>query len=86
MFFRNPFAPGPAARPSVTTPDRGILTEHRKLVQQVLDFESALKSGKAKVTMDIMRFLKDWLVQHIMGTDPTYLPFLRPEDKEPGSR
>ncbi len=49
---------------------------HKKLVQQVLDFEAALKSGKAKVTMDIMRFLKDWLVNHIMGTDKRYSSFL----------
>jgi len=49
---------------------------HAKLVRQVLDFEAALKSGKAKVTMDIMRFLKDWLVGHIMGTDKKYGPFL----------
>jgi len=50
---------------------------HAKLVRQVLDFEAALKSGKAKVTMDIMRFLKDWLVKHIMGTDKKYSAFLR---------
>ena len=50
---------------------------HHKLVQQVLDFEAGLKSGQAKVTMDIMRFLKDWLVQHIMGTDKRYSEFLR---------
>jgi hemerythrin len=49
---------------------------HAKLVQQVLDFETALKSGKTKVTMDIMRFLKDWLVKHIMGTDKRYTAFL----------
>ncbi len=49
---------------------------HAKLVQQVLDFEAGLKSGKAKVTMDIMRFLKDWLVKHIMGTDKRYTAFL----------
>jgi len=49
---------------------------HAKLVRQVLDFEAALKSGKAKVTMEIMRFLKDWLVQHIMGTDKKYSTFL----------
>lgn len=49
---------------------------HRKLVQQVLEFEAALKSGKAKVTMEIMRFLKDWLVGHIMGQDKKYAPFL----------
>ncbi|MDP2847137.1 MAG: bacteriohemerythrin [Humidesulfovibrio sp.] len=50
---------------------------HAKLVQQVLDFEAGLKSGQAKVTMDIMRFLKDWLVKHIMGTDKKYSGFLQ---------
>ncbi|MBU1228430.1 MAG: bacteriohemerythrin [Proteobacteria bacterium] len=49
---------------------------HAKLVQQVLDFEAGLKSGKAKVTMEIMRFLKDWLVSHIQGTDKRYSSFL----------
>ncbi|WP_415712785.1 bacteriohemerythrin [Maridesulfovibrio sp.] len=54
--------------------------EHKELhvnfVNQVLDFESALISGKAKVTMDVMKFLKDWLVQHIQGEDRKYSPFL----------
>ncbi len=49
---------------------------HHELVQKVLDFEAELKSGRAKVTMEIMRFLKDWLVGHIMGTDKRYGPFL----------
>lgn len=36
MFFRNPFAARSATpRPSVTTPDRAILTEHRKLVHAI---------------------------------------------------
>ncbi len=48
---------------------------HAKLVQQVLDFETALKSGQAKVTMDFMRFLKDWLEKHIKGTDKQYRSF-----------
>jgi len=54
--------------------------EHKKLheefVNQVLEFESALISGKAKVTMDVMRFLKDWLVEHIQGEDRKYSPFM----------
>ena len=49
---------------------------HRELVEKVLAFEEELKSGRAKVTMEIMRFLKDWLVGHIMGTDKRYGPFL----------
>ena len=49
---------------------------HGELVEKVLAFEKELKSGRAKVTMEIMRFLKDWLVGHIMGTDKRYGPFL----------
>jgi len=49
---------------------------HVKFVNQVLEFESALISGKAKVTMDVMKFLKDWLVQHIQGEDRKYTSFL----------
>ena len=49
---------------------------HNELVEQVLAFEQELKSGRAKVTMEIMRFLKDWLVGHIMGTDKLYSTFL----------
>ena len=49
---------------------------HRDLVEKVLAFEQELKSGRAKVTMEIMRFLKEWLVGHIMGTDKRYGSFL----------
>ena len=59
---------------------------HKKFVAKLDEVEGQLRMGTATVSMDLLTFLKDWLVQHIMGTDPTYLPFLRPEDKEPGSR
>ena len=48
---------------------------HRKFVAKLDEVEEQLKSGTAT-------FLKDWLVQHIMGTDPTYLPYLKKEDFE----
>lgn len=54
----------------------GHVEQHKKFVQQVLDFEQALVSGKATVTMDVMRFLKNWLTGHIKGTDKQYGPFL----------
>ncbi|NDV21374.1 bacteriohemerythrin [Desulfovibrio sp. JC022] len=49
---------------------------HGKFVNQVLEFEAALLSGKAKVTMDVMKFLKDWLIEHIQGEDMKYTSFL----------
>jgi len=50
--------------------------EHTKLVKQVMDFEERFRSGKAAITMELMHFLKDWLVNHIMKTDKRYGPFL----------
>ncbi|BBD08061.1 bacteriohemerythrin [Desulfovibrio ferrophilus] len=49
---------------------------HRMFVQKVVDFEKGLKTGKATVSMDVMKFLKDWLVQHIQGVDQRYSDFM----------
>ncbi len=56
---------------------------HKKFVAKLDEVEEQLRKGTATVSMDLLTFLKDWLVDHIMGTDPTYLPYLKPEDKEP---
>jgi len=50
---------------------------HKELVAKVAAFGEDFKSGKASVTMDLMDFLKDWLINHIMKTDMAYAPFLR---------
>ena len=55
---------------------------HRKFVAKLDEVEDQLKSGTATVSMDLLTFLKDWLVQHIMGTDPTYVPYLKTQDLE----
>lgn len=49
---------------------------HAKLVNQVKALKSDFESGKAVMTMDVMNFLKDWLSEHIMGTDKKYSSFL----------
>lgn len=50
---------------------------HKKFVETVQDFALNMKSGKAKVSMDLLSFLKDWLIKHIQGTDQTYVPFVK---------
>ncbi|HET6513967.1 MAG TPA: bacteriohemerythrin [Thermodesulfovibrionales bacterium] len=57
----------------------GYLThkkEHDGLTKEVLSFHEDFKSGKSVVSVEIMRFLKDWLAKHIKGTDQKYGPFL----------
>jgi hemerythrin len=46
--------------------------EHRKLVAQVLELREQYRAGRAALTIEVMAFLKDWLVQHIQGTDRRY--------------
>ncbi len=50
---------------------------HDTFVAKVVDARTALVSGKAMINRDIMIFLKEWLVEHIMKTDHRYGPFLR---------
>lgn len=50
--------------------------EHTALMRKVLELRSQYHTGQTVVTMDVMRFLKDWLVNHIQESDKaagTYL-------------
>jgi len=50
--------------------------QHTDLVEQVLAYKTSYESGKSLLSMDIMNFLKDWLLKHIAGTDKKYTAFL----------
>ncbi len=50
---------------------------HRKFLRQVRSFQKDYLAGKSMPTIDVMVFLKDWLVNHIQGTDQRYVPFLK---------
>ncbi|NOR25520.1 MAG: bacteriohemerythrin [Desulforhopalus sp.] len=50
---------------------------HRKLVAQVIEFQEQFQKGEKDVSLELMEFLKDWLVDHIKKTDKQYSPFLR---------
>ncbi len=47
-------------------------SEHEKLTDQVLKLQKDYKEGKSLITMDTMNFLKNWLINHIEGTDKKY--------------
>lgn len=50
---------------------------HKKLVDQLLVFQKDFKAGKADISLELMEFLKDWLINHIKKTDAKYAPFLK---------
>ncbi len=50
---------------------------HKEFVDKLKGYHQEVKDGNMTTTYDLMTFLRDWLLQHIMGTDTNYLPFLK---------
>ncbi len=50
--------------------------EHKKFVNEVQKFKQGFDSGKMFVSIELMDFLKNWLIKHIQGTDKQYSSFL----------
>ncbi len=48
---------------------------HVTFVDKINSFEDKILSGKSSVTMEVLEFLKDWLIKHIMGVDTQYSAF-----------
>ncbi len=49
---------------------------HDQLVAQVRYFQRQAETDGNTITLGVMIFLKDWLVQHIQGEDVKYGPFM----------
>jgi len=51
--------------------------EHEKFTQQVLEVQKKCKNGASgTLSLELMNFLKNWLVEHIQGKDQAYGPYL----------
>jgi hemerythrin-like metal-binding protein len=57
-----------------TTEHKGV---HAKLVGQLADFQEQFKTGESDISIELLEFLKEWLITHIKKTDTRYVPFLR---------
>ena len=49
---------------------------HDALAAKVVQFQVDFKEGRAAVSIDLLDFLKNWLVEHIQVTDRKYAPYL----------
>jgi hemerythrin len=50
--------------------------QHKDFERRISAFETDFKAGRESVSKDIMKFLGDWLVEHIKGSDKKYSLFL----------
>jgi len=49
--------------------------EHDALVKKVQDYHDQVSAGKTSISLSLIGFLKDWLVNHIMVSDMEYRTF-----------
>jgi hemerythrin-like metal-binding protein len=54
--------------------------QHVEFVEKARELHSQLLAGKFTVSMDLLRFLKSWLSDHILGADRQYVPFLKAQN------
>ena len=50
--------------------------QHEDLTRKVIDLQQQMQAGKLMLSIEVMRFLSDWLRQHIGGSDRKYAPFV----------
>lgn len=48
---------------------------HQSFVKKVSEFKNGHDGGQVALTVEVMRFLKDWLSSHIQGADMKYGPW-----------
>lgn len=51
--------------------------KHSKLVEQVMEYQSQFQKGNASFSLELMSFLREWLITHIQGTDKLYRDFFK---------
>ena len=49
---------------------------HKEFVGKIDEFRSRQLGGDSIMSIDLSRFLKDWLIDHIQGTDKEYAVYL----------
>ncbi len=50
--------------------------KHDKMTAKVLNLKKEVDAGRKLISLEVMKFLEQWLDKHILGTDKQYGPFL----------
>jgi hemerythrin len=49
--------------------------EHASFTKKVSEFNDGFQKGRVLLSIELMKFLSDWLQNHIKGSDKKYAPF-----------
>jgi hemerythrin len=50
--------------------------EHDHFVRQVSEIKERFQQGQIGLSIEVLNFLKNWLINHILGSDKKYSPLL----------
>jgi len=50
---------------------------HEYFEQSIVRYNKQLKYDPSSLSIEILSFLRDWLIQHIQGVDMDYVPYLK---------
>ncbi|MCF7825584.1 MAG: bacteriohemerythrin [Candidatus Marinimicrobia bacterium] len=53
------------------------VAEHEALLQQVIDYQDRIAANDGVTIDEMLEFLAGWLIDHTLGLDQLYGPFLR---------
>ena len=56
------------------------IAQHREFVNKISDFQKGHEEDRMFLSVDIMNFLKNWLSDHIQGSDHDYSEFFNAND------
>ncbi len=54
--------------------------EHKKFIEKLYDLKKELNNEKITISLEVLNFLKDWLLNHIQISDRKYIPYVLNKD------
>ena len=51
--------------------------EHKLFIDKLNEFKIKFSNGNLSISLEVLNFLKDWLLKHIIGTDRKYIPLFK---------
>jgi hemerythrin-like metal-binding protein len=52
------------------------IEKHRSMTRRVLEYKGEYERGSVTIAFELLKFLKGWLVKHIMETDRHYADYI----------
>lgn len=51
--------------------------QHERFSRRIQDFQRDFRLEKENLNFEILNFLKDWLIRHVLDEDRKYIPYFR---------